>query len=288
MAQIHATALVDPRAELGRDVVVGPWCLVEADSVIGDGCRLEARAIVKARTTLGCNNEIGEGAVLGAAAQHVQVHDPGGTLTIGSHNRIRENVTIHRGWNNDGATILGDHNMLMVGSHVAHDCRVGSHCILVNHVLLGGHVQLDDRAYLGGASAVHQFCRIGRLAMIAGLAKITQDVPPFVMVEGSTSSQVIGLNKVGIRRNGYTPEQIVQLKEAYRVIYREGRRWSDVLAMLKADYSTGPAAAFHEFFKTGKRGFVQERRISRRATLKIADPGQDESEQNEGRRREAA
>ena len=98
----------------------------------------------------------------------------------------------------------------------------------------------------------------------------------------------IGLNKVGIRRNGYTPEQIVQLKEAYRVIYREGRRWSEVLAILKTDFSTGPAAAFHEFFKSGKRGFVQERRISRRATLKIADPGQDESEQSDNRRREAA
>jgi UDP-N-acetylglucosamine acyltransferase len=288
VAQIHATAIVDPRAELGQGVIVGPWCLVEADTVIGDGCRLEARVVVKSRTTLGSNNEIGEGAVIGGTAQHVQVHNPGGTLTIGSHNRIRENVTIHRGWNNDGATTLGDHNMLMVGSHVGHDCRVGNNCILVNHVLLGGHVQLEDRAYLGGASAVHQFCRIGRLAMIAGLAKITQDAPPFVMVEGSTSSQVIGLNKVGIRRNGYTPEQIVQLKEAYRLIYREGRRWSEVLAILKSDYSSGPAAAFHEFFKTGKRGFVQERRISRRATLKIADPGQEEGEQSENRRREAA
>jgi UDP-N-acetylglucosamine acyltransferase len=287
VAQIHPTALVDPRAELGTDVVVGPWCLVEAGAVVGDGCRLQARSIVKGRTTLGCHNEIGEGAVIGGIAQHLHVHEPGGTLIIGSHNRIRENVTIHRGWNNDAPTTIGDHNMLMVGSHVGHDCRVGNHCILVNHVLLGGHVQVDDRAYLGGASAVHQFCRIGRLAMIGGLARITQDVPPFVMVEGGLT-QIVGLNKVGLRRNGYTAEQILQLKEAYRVIYREGLRWTEVLGILKSSFSTGPAAAFHEFLKSGKRGFVQERRISRKATLKILDPSQDDIESGAGKNRDAA
>jgi UDP-N-acetylglucosamine acyltransferase len=215
------------------------------------------------------------------------VHNPGGTLTIGSHNRIRENVTIHRGWNNDAATTIGDHNMFMVGSHVAHDCRVGNHCIFVNHVLLGGHVQIDDRAYLGGAAAVHQFCRVGRLAMIGAIAKITQDVPPFVMIEGAGGSEVIGLNKVGLRRNGYTPDQILQLKTAYRIIYREGHRWSDVLDILQSDFKEGPAALFHEFFKAGKRGFVQERRISQKATLKLVDPARDVNE-GEERRREAA
>jgi UDP-N-acetylglucosamine acyltransferase len=289
VAQIHATALVDPRAQLGRDVFIGPWCIVEAGAVLGDGCRLAARAVVKSRTTLGSDNEIGEGAVIGGAAQHVHVHDPGGMLTIGSHNRIRENVTIHRGWSNDATTTLGDHNMLMVGSHVGHDCAVGSNCILVNHVLLGGHVHVEDRAYLGGGSAVHQFCRIGRLAMIGGLAKVTQDVPPFVMIEGAgPTSQVVGLNKVGLRRNGYTPEQIIQLKEAYRVIYREGRRWSEVLEILQASFATGPAAAFHEFFKTGKRGFSQERRISRKATLKLVDPAHDDAEHGDSRNRDAA
>jgi len=287
VANIHATAVVDPRAELGRDVVVGPWCIVEGGAVIGDGCRLAARSMVKSRTTLGCDNEIGEGAVVGGAAQHLHVNDPGGTLVIGNHNRIRENVTIHRGWNNDAATIIGDSNMLMVGSHVAHDCRLGNNCILVNHVLLGGHVQVDDRAYIGGAAAVHQFCRIGRLAMIGGMSRVTQDVPPFVMVEGGVTL-VVGLNKVGLRRNGYTPEQILQLKHAYRVIYREGRRWSEVLEILKTEFSTGPAVAFHEFFKVGNRGFVQERRISRKATLKLVDPGQDADDHDERRRREAA
>jgi UDP-N-acetylglucosamine acyltransferase len=287
VAQIHPTAVVDPRAELGADVVIGPFCLVEAGAVLGDRCRLEARSIVKGRTVLGTDNEIGEGSVIGGKAQHLQQHDPGGSLTIGSHNRLRENVTVHRGWNNDAATVIGDHNLLMVGSHVGHDSRVGNHCILVNHVLLGGHVQVEDRAYVGGASAVHQFCRIGRLAMIGGLSRVVQDVPPYVMIEGGVT-QVVGLNKVGLRRNGYTPEQILQLKAAYRVIYREGRRWSDVLDVLQRDFSTGPAAAFHDFLKTGKRGFVQERSISRRATLKLVDPLEEESDAGGAKKREAA
>ncbi len=283
MAQIHPTAVVDSRAELGENVAIGPFCVVEAGAVIGDGCTLEARAVVKSRTTLGRYNEIGEGAVIGGQAQHLHVHQPGGTLTIGDHNRIRENVTVHRGWASDATTIIGHHNLLMVGSHVGHDCRLGSHCIIVNHVLLGGHVTVEDRAYLGGASAVHQFCRVGQLAMVGGLSKITQDVPPFVMID---DTQVVGLNKVGLRRNGYSPADVLQLKEAYHVIYREGRRWSEVLEILQARFPTGPAARFHEFLKQGKRGFVQERRISRKATLKIVDPSQDDIEA--GGQRDAA
>jgi UDP-N-acetylglucosamine acyltransferase len=287
VAQIHPTAVVDPRAEIGRGVVIGPLCVVEADVVIGEGCRLEARAVVKSRTTLGRDNEIGEGAVIGGKAQHVHVHDPGGILTIGDGNRIRENVTIHRGWANDASTVIGSGNLIMVGAHVGHDCRIGNHCILVNHVLLGGHVQVEDRAYMGGAAAVHQFCRIGRLAMVGGLARITQDVPPYVMIEGGIT-QVVGLNKVGLRRNGFSNDDILQLKDAYRVIYRQGLRWNEVLAVLKSQFHSGPAAAFYEFLKGGKRGFVQERRISRKATLKIVDPAVDELDAHEHRGREAA
>jgi UDP-N-acetylglucosamine acyltransferase len=261
---------------------------VEAGAVIGDCCRLLARSIVKGRTTLGKDNEVGEGSVLGGRAQHVQVTEPGGTLILGDGNRIRENVTIHRGWANEAVTSIGNNCLLMVGAHVGHDCRVGNNCILVNGSLLGGHCQLEDRAYVSGNVGVHQFCRIGRLAMVGGLAKIVQDVPPFVMVEGAGMAQVVGLNKVGLRRNGYTPDQIQQLKAAYRVIYREGLRWSEVLAILKADFSTGPAVAFYDFLKAGKRGFVQERRISRKATLKIVDPSEDDAESASDRRREAA
>lgn len=279
MAHIHPTAIVDPRAELGRDVGVGPLCIIEADTVIGDGCTLEARAIVKSRTILGEDNQIGEGAVLGGRAQHVQIQEPGGTLVIGNSNRIRENATVHRGWSNDGTTTIGDHCYLMVNAHVGHDCRIGSHCILVNNCMIGGHVHIEDRAYVSGGSAVHQFCRIGKLAMIGGLAKIVQDVPPFVMVEGAGTAEIVGLNKVGLRRNGYKTDEILQLKEAYRVIYRQGLRWKEVLEILARDFNTGPAAAFYEFLKSGKRGFVQERRLSSKATLKVVAPASETDDQ---------
>jgi UDP-N-acetylglucosamine acyltransferase len=285
VAQIHPSAVVDPAAELGANVSIGPFCVVEPGAVIGDNCRLEARAVVKSRTTLGAGNEIGEGTVIGGFAQHAQLQHPGGTLKIGCGNRIRENVTMHRGWANDATTTIGDNNLFMVGSHVGHDCKVGNNCIVVNHVLLGGHVTVEDRAYLGGASAVHQFCRVGRLAMIGGLSKITQDVPPFVLVD---DTQVVGLNKIGLRRNGYTPAEVLQLKEAYGVIYRQGLRWNEVLAILNERFTTGPAALFHEFLKQGKRGFVQERRISPKATLKIVDPAHDDLEESATRKRDAA
>jgi UDP-N-acetylglucosamine acyltransferase len=269
---------VDSRAELGQGVVIGPLAIVEAGAVIGDDCRLEARAIVKGRTILGPNNEVGEGAVVGGRAQHVQVHEPGGTLVIGQGNRIRENVTIHRGWANDATTTIGDNCLIMVAAHVGHDCRVGNHAILVNNCMLGGHVQVEERAYISGGVAIHQFCRIGRLAMVGGLAKIVQDVPPLVMVEGAGSAEVVGLNKVGLRRNGYSADQVAQLKLAYRVIYRQGLRWNEVLEILRTQFSTGPAAVFYEFLKAGRRGFVQERRISAKATLKIAPPPADDAE----------
>lgn len=286
MTQIHPTAIVDPRAELGQNVVVGPFCIVEAGVVIGDGCRLEARSIIKSRTTLGKDNEIGEGTILGGRAQHVQVQEPGGTLVIGDGNRIRENATIHRAWKNESVTTVGNHCLIMTNTHIGHDARIGSHCILVNNVMIAGHVVIEDRAFMAGASAVHQFNRVGKLAMVGGMAKIKRDVPPYVLIDGSTEAEVVGLNKVGLRRNGYTPEDMLQLKAAYRVIYREGRRWNEVLEILQTSFSTGPAAAFYDFMKTGQRGFVQERRISRKATLKLVDPADDDIA--EDRQRDAA
>ena len=281
MTQIHYTAVVDSHAELGRNVVIGPFCLVEAGAILGDDCNLGAGAIIRSRTTLGCDNNIGEGAVIGGRAQHLQVHEPGGMLTIGNHNRIRENVTIHRGWANDASTVVADNNLLMVSAHVGHDCRVGSHCILVNHVLLGGFVQVNDRAYLGGAAAVVQHCRIGRLAMIGAMTKISQDVPPYVTV---VDAQVVGLNRVGLKRNGFTPQDMLQIKAAYRVIYRQGLRWCEVLAILKSEFSTGPAAEFNDFLSSGKRGFVQERLVPRKAALKFVEPAQDAEEHGDEQR----
>jgi len=285
---IHPTALVDPTAVLGNDVHIGPFAIVEPHVVIGDGCRIETRAVIKSRTVLGCGNEIGEGTVLGGAAQHLLPQDPGGKVIIGDNNRFRENVTVHRGYANEALTTIGNNNLIMVNAHVAHDCKLGNNIVLVNNVMLGGHVHVDDRAYLGGGSGVHQFCRVGRYVMVGSHTRITQDVPPFILVEG-IPALVIGLNSIGLRRNGFKADDMLQLKAAYRIIYRQGLRWSEVLEQLAGEFTTGPAALFHEFLKTGKRGFVQERRISRKAMLKIADPAAtDEIGESPARKADAA
>ena len=285
MAHIHPLALVDPAAEIGRDVTIGPLCIVEAGAVVGDGCSLASRAVIKGRTILGANNDVGEGAVLGGKAQHVVDTNPGGRLIIGDHNRIRENATIHRAHAEDAVTIVGNHNYIMVNGHIGHDSRIGNHTIIVNNVMIGGHVQIHDRAYVSGGVAVHQFCRVGQYAMVGGMARVVQDVPPYVMVSGGGETEIVGLNRVGLKRNGFSSADLEQLKAAYRVIYRQGLRWCEVIEVLQRDYSAGPAALFLEFLKSGKRGFIQERRISRKATLKIAPAGDDEIETPEGTRR---
>jgi UDP-N-acetylglucosamine acyltransferase len=153
---------------------------------------------------------------------------------------------------------------------------VGNRIVLVNNALLGGHVIVEDRAIVSGGVGVHQFCRIGALAMIAGLARVVQDVPPYVLIDGNGC--VVGLNLVGLRRNGLTTEQVVELKRAYRLIYRRGLKWTDILDTLKTEFTAGPAAAFYPFLSNGKRGFVQERRMPPGATIKLRPQGDDVSE----------
>jgi UDP-N-acetylglucosamine acyltransferase len=274
VATIHPSAVVSPLAELGRDVVVGPFCTIEAGAIVGDGCRLEARVTVKEGTTLGIHNEIGEGAVIGGRAQHVHNGPIGGKLIIGDHNKIREYCTLHRAFKPEDCTRIGSHNMFMVGAHVAHDCQLGNHIVTVNNVLYGGHVHVGDRAFVGGGSAVHQFCRIGTFAMIGGHTKLVKDVPPFMTVDG-TPAHVVGLNKVGLRRAGVEAAAIQQLKESYRLIYRRGLRWTEVLAALKSDFSAEPAAALLQFFQASKRGFTPERRTPKAAMLRLVNAAED-------------
>jgi len=274
VATIHPSAVVSPLAELGRDVSVGPFCTIEPGAVIGDGCRLEARVTVKEGTSLGICNEIGEGAVIGGRAQHLHNGAVGGKLILGDHNKIREYCTMHRAFKPEDCTRIGSHNMFMVGSHVAHDCQVGSYIVAVNNVLLGGHVHVGDRAFIGGAAAVHQFCRIGTFAMVGGLTKIIKDVPPYMTVDG-TPAHVVGLNKVGLRRGGMEPGAIQQLKDAYRLIYRRGLRWTEVLEALNADFATEPAATLLRFFQTSKRGFTPERRTPKAAVLRLIGAAED-------------
>ncbi|MBN1395581.1 MAG: acyl-ACP--UDP-N-acetylglucosamine O-acyltransferase [Pirellulales bacterium] len=272
---IHPTAIVDPSAQIGPNVEIGPYCIVESGAKIGPGCTLASHAVVKRGTQLGENNRVGEGAVLGGLPQHVQVPDRPGRVVIGAGNTIRENVTVHRALLTEHATIIGDCCLLMVGAHVAHDCRLGNRVILTNNAMLAGHVRVDDRAYVSGGVGVHQFCRIGELAMVGGHAHLSKDVPPYVTVDG-LSSLVVGLNKIGLRRAGFERDAIRQLMDAYRIIYRSGLFWDELIEQLRVRFPNGPAALFHEFLSTSARGIVSERRPPPGATIKLRDAVEEE------------
>jgi UDP-N-acetylglucosamine acyltransferase len=268
--QIHPLAVVDPTAQLGSDVVIGPFAVVERGVVIGEGCVLESHVVIKQGTTLGPNNHVYEGAVLGGLPQHLRMPPRVGSLVIGPDNTIREHSTIHRALHEHDATIVGSNNLLMAGVHIAHDCQVGSNTIFANNSMLAGHVLVEDRAYVSGSVAVHQFCRVGGYAMVGGLARVVKDVPPYVTIDGN-SGFVVGLNTVGLRRNGFSNDDIGQLKAAYRLIYRSGLRWQQVLERLRAEYPTGPASHFAEFFAGSTRGIVAERRIPPATTIKMPE-----------------
>ena len=264
---IHPYALISPEAVIGQDVHIGPFSTVEAGVVIGDGCRVAARVTIKSGVRLGKENEICEGAVLGGVAQHLSPSAEIGGLVIGDRNIIRENSTLHRAMHAGADTRMGNDCLLMVGAHVAHDCVIDDHVVLTNNVMLAGHVEVGSRAYLGGGVAVHQFCRVGRVAMVGGLARVVQDVPPFVTIDGS-SGHIVGLNRVGLRRAGLQLHEIKQLKAAYQLIYRSGLPFETRLETLREQFPSGPAAEFEEFFRGGSRGFVRERRTPPGATIR--------------------
>lgn len=267
---IHSTAVVEQGATLGQRVTIGPFCVVEAGAVIGDDCQLAARAIIKSHTELGAGNRVGEAVVLGGDAQHVAPPDCGGRLVIGAHNTFRENATVHRALREGQETRVGDHNMLMVAAHIGHDAQVGSHVIFANNTMVGGHASVGDRVFMGGGSAIHQFCRLGAYVMVGGFARIVQDVPPYVLIDGE-SSRVVGLNRIGLKRNGFAAAELNQLKQAYRIMYRNGLRWDEVVEQLRAEFATGPAEILAQFVAESERGLISERRGPRKASIRLHD-----------------
>ncbi|NLS93036.1 MAG: acyl-ACP--UDP-N-acetylglucosamine O-acyltransferase [Planctomycetaceae bacterium] len=274
--KIHSSAVVDPAAVICDDVEIGPLSVIESDVVIAEGCRILHRVVIKNGTTVGPGNTVCEGAVLGGLPQHVNVPERPGRLVIGAGNMIRENVTFHRAMAEDGETVVGDNNLFMVNTHVAHDCRVGNHTIFANNSMLAGHVTVGDRAYLSGAAAVHQFCRIGSLAMVGGQSHVNKDVPPFITLDG-LSSHVVGLNTIGLRRAGFASDEIQRLKQAYRVIYRSGLCWNDVLQRLRDEFPEGAASQFYQFLSTTTRGIMAERRLPPGAVVRL--PNEEEESQ---------
>ena len=269
MTTISPLAAVSSEAKIGNNVEIGPFCQIESGVTIGNGCKFLSHVVVKSGVTIGENNQFFEGSVIGGTPQHISAAPPFGQVRIGDGNVFREHTTVHRAVNASGTTIIGNENYLMVNVHIAHDCILGNNNILVNNVMLGGYVVLGNRAMLGGAAAVHQHCRIGSLAMVGGQSHIVQDVPPFMTVDG-LSSKIVGLNLIGLRRNGRTTEDIKILKGAYFSLYRNGLTWQETLQFFQDNYSTGPVAELTQFLLSTKRGIVRERAASR-AQLRVIE-----------------
>ena len=258
MVQIDPSARISPHAQLGRDIVVGPFCLIKSGAIVGDRCVLESHVVVETDTTLEKDNHIFQGAALGAAPQHVTAREPFGVLSIGAGNVVRENVTIHRALKPGNTTVVGEHNMIMACAHIAHDCQIGNHIVMCNNAMLAGHVTIHDRAFLSGAVLVHQFCRIGYLAMLGAGARVGKDVLPYLTVDGGYG-HVVGLNLVGLRRAGFSASDVRDLKTAYRLVFRNGLSCEEILIRLEKQCFSGPAARFHEFISNSSRSFCRER-----------------------------
>lgn len=222
MAQIHPTAIVEPGAQLADDVVVGPYCVIGPHVMLGPGVSLKSHVVVDGRTTIGARTRVFPFASIGHETQDLKYAGEPSSLDIGCDNTIREHVTINPGTAGGGMnTCIGNHCLLMVGAHVAHDCRVGDHVILVNNATLGGHVVIEDHAILGGLSAVHQFVRIGRHAMIGGMSGVERDVIPYGLVMGDRA-RLTGINIIGMQRRGFSRDDIQGLRSAYQFLFTNG------------------------------------------------------------------
>jgi UDP-N-acetylglucosamine acyltransferase len=241
-ARIHPTAVVESGAKLGADVEIGAFAYVGGSVEIGDGSRLHHHASVEGNTVLGKNCEVFPHANIGGKTQDLKFKGGNPGLRIGDRNVFREYVSVHCGTNDGEFTRLGSGNTFLAGSHIAHDCVLGSGIVMSNGAVLAGHVVVEDHVVIGGYGGVHQFCRIGAHAMLSAMAKLVQDLPPFFIADGIPAT-VRAFNKVGLERHGYTPEQLERVKQVYRVLYRDGLNRSQAFEKL----SSHPHAASQEF-----------------------------------------
>lgn len=258
MTEIHATAVVSPRAQLAEGVRVGPYAVIEEEVMVGEACEIGAHAVVKRFTTLGARNRVFEHATLGGEPQDVKFKGEASRLLIGDDNLIREGVTIHRASGEGAATLVGSRNFLMIGVHIAHNCMVGDDNTFANGVALAGHVQVEDHVFLSSNVGAHQFVRMGRYAMVGGKSKIVQDVLPFFTTDGNPP-RVRGLNIVGLRRAGFSPDARLALKCAYQLLFRSRLSLADALARLEG-MDDEHVRHLVNFIRGSRRGFSREQR----------------------------
>jgi UDP-N-acetylglucosamine acyltransferase len=255
---IHPTAIIENGASVASDAEVGPFAIVEKGAVVGSGCVLAANSILHGSVVLGSKVHVDSFAVIGGLPQDLHF-DPSITsgVEIGSGTVIREHVTIHRSTKPNGMTRIGANCLLMATCHVAHDCIVGDDVVIANTTLLAGHVQIGNGAFLGGNSAVHQFVRVGERVMIGGNAGLTRDLPPYCMM--SERDRLVGLNIVGLRRAGFSRDEIAEIKKLFHLVYDGKGSPKDKAAAIPAeDMHFACGHKFVDFFKSGKRGFIHK------------------------------
>lgn len=236
---VHETAVIDPNAQLGEGVQVGPFCVIGSNVVIGDGTVIGAHVVIEPWTTVGNECRIYTGAVLGGVPQDQKFKGERSFLTMGDRNIIREYVTIHRATGEGNSTTIGNDNMLMAYCHIGHNCTLGNNITMANMVGISGHVSIEDRSVFGGMVGVHQFVRIGKLAMLGGYSKVAQDVPPFMMVDGRPV-KVYDLNVRGLRRSGVGPGVRSGLRQAYKLLYRSNLNLSQAIEAIEAEVEQSP------------------------------------------------
>ena len=255
--KIHSSAVIDPQAQIGADCEVGPYCVIGPKVTLGEGSRLHSHVVLDGVTSIGARCEFYPFACVGLKTQDLKWRGGECRLEVGSDNVFREHVTVHTATSDGGCTRVGSHNNFLAYAHVAHDCVVGSHVIFSNCGTLAGHVTVEDHAIVGGLAAIHQFCRIGTMAIIGGCTKVVQDVPPYMMADGNPA-ETRSVNKVGLERNGVSEETQRALREAFKIMFRAGLTVSNALSRLETELPRSKELEhFIDFCRKSERGIAR-------------------------------
>lgn len=258
---IHPTAIIAPGAEVDSTCTVGPYAVIEGNVKMGPGCRVWPHVHITGHTEIGSNNLFHTGCVIGNVPQDLKYKGEPTRLRVGDRNVFRENVTLNLSATLEEDTVIGSNNLLMAGVHVAHNCRLGSGLIIANGALIGGHVDIQDRAVISGNCLIHQFVRIGTLAMMQGGSAISKDLPPYAVARGD--NRICGLNIIGLRRAGFAAADRLELKRAYRTIFRSEQTIRAAAEQASGEFSSAPARALIDFVKASKRGVCAD--VSRKS-----------------------
>ena len=253
---IHPSAIVDPKSKIAGNVTVGPCAVIDAGVSVGANCRIGPHVHLTGHTIIGANNVFHSGCVIGDSPQDLKYKDEPTRLTIGDDNVFREHVTVHRSNKLAEETVIGSNNFFMANSHVGHNCHIGNWVILANGALLGGHVEIGDRAFISGNCMVHQFVRIGTLVLMQGGSGASKDVPPYTIVSGINS--ICGLNIIGLRRAGFSAGQRMELKRIYHALFRSRHHFGAAFAAAQAEFTSEVARGMLDFIAQSKRGVCLE------------------------------